>query len=323
MFIPKRFILLSMGALCSTTSVRAVSVCENPLIFAATFAGTVALSKIAYDTVSAIPYLLPCLFQRMPIPGIKVGLVQIVGPITDDVSSYLQQIEYYTYNDSFKGIFVYINSGGGYPGPSDLLYRALKEARDKKPVVVFVDSCCGSGAYLIACGANYIMITGLATVGSIGVWRDITRFTEHPKRDDGFVKGTIAFDYLTAGDYKLAGVHPEKPLNAAERNYLQEMTNQVYDYFSGIVAQERNLDINNRADWANGRVFIGPKAVEEGLADRVGSWHEAQIVMKNLIVEKNPTNSSAAKRSLNIVKDENAQLTLPAPSVPSEDLLTM
>lgn len=296
---------------------------HHPLVFATTVAGTVALSKLAYDAANALPAFLANLLEKVPTPiGIRVGLIKITGPILDDVHGYVDQLEYYANHDMFKGILVYINSTGGYPGTSDLLYRALREARAKKPVVVFIDSVCGSGAYLVACGGTCIVITGMASVGSIGVWREVTRFIEHPERKTMYDKGIIAYEFITAGEFKLSGGHPEKPLTASERAYLQEIVNQIYDYFTHAVAHERHLDIRTRDQWANGRVFIGKKAVEMGLADKEGSWHDAQELMKKLIVDQHPNLASTATRSLRITY-EDAQEPSEMPLTPSEDLLVM
>src|SRR5471030_867458 len=72
-------------------------------------------------------------------------------------------------DDRVKAIIVRINSPGGEVVASDLIYRAVVEAREHKPVVACIDSVGASGGYYVAVGADYIIATDMTITGSIGV----------------------------------------------------------------------------------------------------------------------------------------------------------
>src|SRR3990172_10067567 len=80
---------------------------------------------------------------------IDVGYLEITGTI-EDSKEYVEQLEDFECNPSIKGVLVKINSGGGVPGASEITFNTLSRVRRKKPVVVFVENFCCSGAYWIA-----------------------------------------------------------------------------------------------------------------------------------------------------------------------------
>ena len=73
-------------------------------------------------------------------------------------------------NDSrVKAIVLRIDSPGGEVTASDTIYHAVKQANERKPVVVYMDSMAASGGYYVACGARKVIANSNTWTGSIGV----------------------------------------------------------------------------------------------------------------------------------------------------------
>ena len=68
-----------------------------------------------------------------------------------------------------KAIVLHIDSPGGEVTASDTIYNAVRRARDKKPIVVYMGSLAASGGYYVACGAKWLVANETTFTGSIGV----------------------------------------------------------------------------------------------------------------------------------------------------------
>src|SRR6476660_5181677 len=70
-----------------------------------------------------------------------------------------------------QAVALVINSPGGSPVQSHLIYRRIRElaAENKRPVIAFAEDVAASGGYMIACAADEIICDPSSIVGSIGV----------------------------------------------------------------------------------------------------------------------------------------------------------
>src|SRR5688500_12452581 len=71
---------------------------------------------------------------------------------------------------SVKAIVLRVDSPGGSIYPSDFIWKAVEEAKRKKPVVVSMSDVAASGGYYISMGANKIVAEPLTITGSIGIY---------------------------------------------------------------------------------------------------------------------------------------------------------
>ena len=127
-----------------------------------------------------------------------------------------------------------INSPGGSPVQSHLIYkriRALAEEKEK-PVIVFVEDVCASGGYMIACAGDEIVVDPASIVGSIGVVTAGFGFVELMR------KVGVERRVYTSGESKviLDPFQPEKPDDVARLKAIQE---EVHDHFIEIVRTRR------------------------------------------------------------------------------------
>jgi signal peptide peptidase SppA len=160
-----------------------------------------------------------------------------------------------------------VNSPGGAPVQSHLIYkriRALAEEKEKT-VIVFVEDVCASGGYMIACAGDEIVVDPASIVGSIGVVTAGFGFV------DAMRKVGVERRVYTSGESKviLDPFQPEKPEDVARLRAIQE---EVHDHFIEIVRTRRGevLAKDKDAEIFSGQFWSGKTGVALGLADRTG-----------------------------------------------------
>ena len=161
-----------------------------------------------------------------------------------------------------------INSPGGAAVQSHLIFkriRALAEEKGKK-VIVVVEDVAASGGYMIAVAGDEIVVDASSIVGSIGVLFAGFGF---PKLLDRF---GIERRVHTAGKSKamLDPFRPEKEEDVARLKALQD---DVHADFIALVKRRRPSLVDD-PDLFTGAFWSGTRAVELGLADRVGDLRQ-------------------------------------------------
>jgi protease-4 len=176
-------------------------------------------------------------------------------------------------DDSVKAIVFRVNSPGGSAVGSDVVRRAIEEARAAgKTVVVSMSDVAGSGGYWVAMAADAIVAHPTTITGSIGVV--FTKFNFDP-----FLEwiGTRMERIETHPGADALGFGP---LGEPEKQRILAWMEEVYELFTGHVAAERELDPARVHEIAQGRIWSGRDALEIGLVDRLGGLDEAFALAK-------------------------------------------
>jgi len=162
-------------------------------------------------------------------------------------------------------VAIVINSPGGSPVQSHLIYkriRALSEEK-QKPVLVFVEDVCASGGYMIAVAGDEIHVDEHSIVGSIGV----------VSQGFGFVglidKLGIDRRVYTSGDRK-AILDPFRPERQEDVDHLLHLQEEVHAEFRDLVKGRRGDLLTDAEDLFSGLFWTGRTAVGLGLADQIG-----------------------------------------------------
>lgn len=100
--------------------------------------------------------------------GNKIGVVTIEGTITTS-DEILKQLRKFKKRPSVKAIVLRINSPGGTVAPAQEIYREILKTKQKKPVVVSMETVAASAAYYISSSADRIVCSQGTITGSIGV----------------------------------------------------------------------------------------------------------------------------------------------------------
>jgi len=128
-----------------------------------------------------------------------------------------------------------------------------------------------SGGYYVACAADSILATEGTLTGSIGVIASFLRTEEL------YEKIGLEVTVIKSGRYKDVG-SPFRKMTEAEKTYIGNLLDQVYQQFLLAVSETRDIPIEEVEDLAEGRLYTGERAVEVGLADRLGSYEDAILL---------------------------------------------
>ncbi len=163
-----------------------------------------------------------------------------------------------------------INSPGGSPTQSHLIFRRIRELAEenKRKVIAFVEDAAASGGYMIACAADEIIADPYSIVGSIGV-----------------VGGSFGFDKLiakigierrlyTAGEHK-GMLDPFLPENPDDVERLKQLQREIHDDFIALVKSRRGGKLNGpEQSLFSGEYWTGRRALGLGLVDGVGELRD-------------------------------------------------
>lgn len=203
-----------------------------------------------------------------PTPYVAVirlqGTIANGGRSLDDVSL-APVIEKAFAKGKPKAVALQINSPGGSPVQSSLIAARIRRLSEEKdiPVIAFVEDVAASGGYWLACAADEIYVDRGSIVGSIGVI------------SAGFGLDKVIANYgverrvHTAGDSK-SMLDPFKPENPADVARLEGWLGDLHEFFKDHVKARRGEKLSDAPGLFQGEVWVGDKAVEQGLADGIG-----------------------------------------------------
>ncbi|QQR91897.1 MAG: signal peptide peptidase SppA [Myxococcales bacterium] len=229
---------------------------------------------------------LPVLRDSLPVEHEKhwgvpprIGVVVIDGDIIDGQNvdipfvnihmsgsrSVRKTIENFANDPSIRAIVVRINSPGGSAMASDQIWRALKRAKERKPVIASLGAVAASGGYYVASVADEIWADPSTVTGSIGVF--------FGKVDIAPLAERLGIHVELLGRGKRHGVESMwRPFSDEERAMLRDKIQKWYAMFVARVAAGRGLSEKKVDSLARGRIWSGDAAMRHGLVDRLGGY---------------------------------------------------
>jgi signal peptide peptidase SppA len=165
-----------------------------------------------------------------------------------------------------RAVALLINSPGGSPVQSHLIYRRIRQlaAENGRPVIAFAEDVAASGGYMIACAADEIICDPSSIVGSIGVVGGSFGFT---KLID---KLGIERRLYTSGEHK-AMLDPFLPENPQDVDRLKAVQREIHEGFIELVKQSRGVRLKGPEETLfSGEYWAGAKAIAFGLVDAIG-----------------------------------------------------
>lgn len=162
-------------------------------------------------------------------------------------------------------VAISINSPGGSPVQSRLIYRRIRDlaAEKNKKVHVFVEDVAASGGYMIAVAGDEIIADPSSIVGSIGVVSASFGFTELIK------KIGVERRVHTAGSNK-STLDPFKPENKQDIEHLKALQLEIHETFINLVKERRGEKLSDNQDLFTGLFWTGIRGLELGLIDGLG-----------------------------------------------------
>jgi protease-4 len=221
--------------------------------------------------------------------GPRIAVIYATGTITSGKSGYepvngavagadtlIEYIKQARRDSSVRAIVLRVDSPGGSASASDAIWRELvitKTERADRPLVVSMSDLAASGGYYIAMPAQVIVAQPSTLTGSIGIFGG---------------------KFVTGGLYEKLGAHidstsigkhaeinsPARPYNQDELKKLQEQLQSFYDQFVEKVADARHSTPEKIDAIAQGRVWTGRQAKQNGLVDELGGLDRAIAIAK-------------------------------------------
>jgi protease-4 len=209
--------------------------------------------------------------------GAAVGVIVASGEILDGKQppgtvggeSISQLLREARQDDDIRAVVLRIDSPGGSVLASEQIYReVLALKKDGKPVVVSMSDVAASGGYYIAAGADQIIASPNTITGSIGVFAGIPTFSR------SLAKLGINVDGV--GTTALSGsTELDRPMSADAGRLIQITVDHAYEEFLARVAKGRGKTREAIDAIAQGRVWAGGDARQQGLVDRLGNYDDA------------------------------------------------
>ena len=240
--------------------------------------------------------LLPARF-RADIPVVPVvrlsGVIGVSTPLKPGLmlSSIARSLERAFATRNARAVALIVNSPGGSPSQSHLIYRRIRQlAVEKKlPVIAFVEDVGASGGYMLACAGDEIICDQFSIVGSIGVVGGSFGF---PKLME---KLGVERRVYTSGERKvmLDPFQPEKPEDVKRIKAIQK---DIHEHFIALVKQSRGTRLKGAEKTLfSGEFWTAQDAIELGLADRIG---DLRATLRERYGEKVRTPLISADRGL-------------------------
>lgn len=198
-----------------------------------------------------------------------IGRVTIEDFVTDD-RELLDILSEFENNRRGKALIVWLDTPGGSAIGGEEVYFKLREIAKKKPVVAVMRSMATSAGYMIALGTDQIFARDGTITGSIGVLIESAEVSELAKKL-GVTPITVKSTPLKGSPGLFEKATPEAIAS------LQSLIDDFYHSFVKLVADRRNLDLEETYVLADGRVYSGNQAVKNKLIDAIGGEEEALI----------------------------------------------
>ena len=207
---------------------------------------------------------------RNPPPQVAVlrfdGLIGMRGPRGLSLRRFAPAIERAFGLRNLKAVALAVNSPGGSPAQSSLLFRRIRQLAEEKevPVVAFAEDVAASGGYWLALAADEVFAEETSLVGSIGVITASFGFV------DALRKLGVQRRLYTAGENKslLDPFLTEDPKGVERLTSLQR---DMHESFKDLVRLRRAAKLKAEENVLfTGEVFTGRRALELGLIDGIG-----------------------------------------------------
>lgn len=226
--------------------------------------------------------------------GERVAILEVQGVILDS-QPYLDSLSKIKKDDGIKAIVLRIDSPGGAVGPSQEIYSEILKLREKKPVIATLGSVGASGGYYIACAAQKILANPGTITGSIGVIAQFVSYEQLLKW------AKLDVEVIKSGEFKDVG-SPFKKMTETEKQYMQQLIDNVYSQFKLAVSKARGIDSKEMDKIADGRIFTGEQAKNLKLIDELGTLSDAISLAGTLSgIKGEPNVSYYPKKKMNFL----------------------
>ncbi len=197
----------------------------------------------------------------------KIAVISIQGVLTSSTET-IREFKKYEEDKDVKALVLRIDSPGGTVVAAQEIYEEIHKLRENKVVLASMGNVAASGGYYVASATEEIVANPGTLTGSIGV------ISEYPNIEQLMKKVGLRSEVMKSGQFKDLG-NPTREMTEAERQILQDLIDNIHMQFIRDVALGRGRTVEEIEPLADGRVFTGEQAKENGLVDRLGNFQDA------------------------------------------------
>ena len=198
------------------------------------------------------------------------GTIELGKGAQDIMSeSYIQTIRKLRADSSIKAVVLRIDSPGGDAAAAAVIHRELLLLKEVKPLVVSMGDNAASGGYWMACAGDYIWGTPATLTGSIGAY---AIGYNGQKALNKWLKVNVE-TVRTHSSSDVGSLY--RPMSAVELKKIQHEIDKTYEEFVSAVSTGRGLLYAEADALAQGRIWSGADAVQQGLVDQIGGLYDA------------------------------------------------
>ena len=203
---------------------------------------------------------------EIPVVRLQGMIMEASSPLrqTLSLSSCANALEKAFSDKEAPAVAISLNSPGGSPVQSRLIYRRIRNLAEEKHkrVLVFVEDVAASGGYMIACAGDEIFADPSSVVGSIGVVSASFGFPELLK------KIGVERRVYTAGKNKVS-LDPFQPEKKADVDHLKALQLEIHETFINLVKESRGSKLVDDPNLFTGMFWTGKRGKELGLVDEL------------------------------------------------------
>ena len=203
---------------------------------------------------------------EIPVVRLQGMIMEASSPLrqTLSLSSCANALEKAFSDKEAPAVAISLNSPGGSPVQSRLIYRRIRDLAEEKHkrVLIFVEDVAASGGYMIACAGDEIFADPSSVVGSIGVVSASFGFPELLK------KIGVERRVYTAGKNKVS-LDPFQPEKKADVDHLKALQLEIHETFINLVKESRGSKLVDDPNLFTGMFWTGRKGKELGLVDEL------------------------------------------------------
>ncbi|WP_173917342.1 signal peptide peptidase SppA [Halobacillus sp. Marseille-Q1614] len=190
---------------------------------------------------------------------------------------FMKQLEAIKNDSTVKGVLLYVNSPGGGVFESAEIHDKLQEIKEQdKKLYVSMGGMAASGGYYISAPADQIFASEETFTGSLGVIMQSINYQELANEYG------VKFNTIKSGQFKDI-MSPTKEMTEEDREILQTLVDESYQGFVNVISEGRGMSEDKVRELADGRIYSGQQAADNGLIDQIGFEEDALNSLKEEI----------------------------------------
>ncbi|WP_431800657.1 signal peptide peptidase SppA [Halobacillus andaensis] len=201
----------------------------------------------------------------------------------------LEQLEAIKEDSTIDGVLMYVNSPGGGVFESAEIHDKLNELKEEdKSLYVSMGGMAASGGYYISAPADQIYASEETFTGSLGV---IMESVNYEQLADEY---GVEFNTIKSGEFKDI-MSPTREMTEEDEEILQTLVDESYEGFVDVISEGRGMSEDEVREIADGRIYSGQQAADNGLVDNIGFEEDAMNALKEEVggspevIEYNPS----------------------------------